>query len=52
MIDQIRYGLLRLIDWKISLLKKFRMVISGEYKYVVSDTKWINKHKEWKKQND
>jgi len=52
MLDNIRYCLLKLIDWKIELLKKFRLFVSGESKYILSDTKWLEKFKKWKKAND
>jgi len=52
MIDKIRYYLLKLVDWKIELLKKIRMIVSGEHKYVLSDTDWLKEHNKWKKQND
>ena len=37
MIENIRYAILKLIDWKIELLKKVRFYVSGEYKYILSD---------------
>ena len=52
MINTIRHYILILIDWKISLLEKFKKLISGEYKYTVSDKDWLKNYKIWKKQND
>jgi hypothetical protein len=52
MINSIRYYLLLLIDWKISLLQKFKKIVSGEYKYIKTDNAWISEYKKWKKQND
>lgn len=49
MLDNMRYWLLRLIDCKIELLKKFRLFVSGEHKYVLSDKEWLNSYKRWKK---
>ena len=48
MFDNIRYYLLKLIDWKIELLKKFRLFVSGESKYILSDAKWLEKFKKWR----
>ena len=48
MLDNIRYWLLLLIDWKIKLLKKFRMFVSGEYKYVISDKELEKQLNKWR----
>jgi hypothetical protein len=52
MINGVRYYLLLLIDWKISLLQRFKKIISGESKYEISDSEWLEKHKKWKERND
>jgi len=52
MIDYLRYYLLKFIDWKISLLEKFKLIVSGEYKYIKSDKDWNKDYQKWKKQND
>ena len=48
MLDNIRYAFLKLIDWKIKLLKKFRMYVSGEYKYILSDKQLEKQIKKWR----
>jgi hypothetical protein len=48
MIDSIRYWILTLIDWKIRLLKKFRKIVSGEYKYVFSDKELQKQINRWR----
>jgi len=48
MIDKIQYFLLKLIDWKIELLKKTRMYVSGEYKYILSDKQLEKQIKKWR----
>ena len=48
MIDTPRYYILRLIDWKIRLLKKFRMIVSGEYKYILSDKELEKQINKWR----
>ena len=48
MFDSIQYYLIKLIDWKIELLKKIRFYVSGEYKYVLSDKKLKKQIEEWR----
>ena len=48
MLDNIRYWILRLIDWKIELLKKFRMFVSGESKYILSDKELEKQINKWR----
>jgi len=48
MIDNIRYWFLLLIDWKIELLKKFRRIVSGEYKYTLSDKELEKQINKWR----
>ena len=48
MLDSIRYWILKLIDWKIELLKKFRRFVSGEYKYILSDKELEKQIKKWR----
>ena len=38
----------KLIDWKIELLKKTRMYVSGEYKYILSDKKLEKEINRWR----
>lgn len=48
MLDNIRYCVLTLIDWKIELLKKFRMFVSGESKYILSDKELEKQINKWR----
>ena len=48
MIDNTRHILLKLIDWKIELLKKTRMYVSGEYKYIISDKQLEKEINRWR----
>ena len=48
MINKIQYFLLILIDWKIELLKKTRMYVTGEYKYKRSDKKIEKEINRWR----
>jgi len=46
----MRYYFLQLIDWKIALLQKFRLIVSGEYKHIYTDKQNKQFVKQWKKQ--
>ena len=48
MIDKIQYYILQLIDWKIKILNKTRMYVSGEYKYILSDKKLEKEINRWR----
>ena len=48
MIENVRYWLLLLIDWKIELLKKFKKIVSGEYKYILSDKELEKQINKWR----
>ena len=48
MIDTLRYYLLKLIDWKIKLLKKTRVYVSGEYKYILSAKELEKQVNKWR----
>lgn len=50
MIYNIRYYLLLLIEWKISILQKVKKFVSGEYKYTKTDKDWIDGYNKWKKE--
>jgi len=43
----MRYFLLQLIDWKIALLQKFRLFVSGESKYIYTDKQQQQFLKKW-----
>ena len=45
----MRYYFLQLIDWKIALLQKFRLFVSGESKYIYTDKQKKQFVKQWKK---
>lgn len=43
----MRYFLLQLIDWKIALLQKLRLFVSGESKYIYTDKQKQQFLKKW-----
>lgn len=45
----MRYYFLQLIDWKIALLQKFRLFVSGESKHIYTDEQQKQFVKQWKK---
>lgn len=48
MLINIQYFFIKLIDWKIALLKKFRSFVTGEYKYKFSDKELEKQINKWR----